>query len=450
MAQVQSTSELVKQLTSKLIKQLQADINSSESIFSCGGNIKLEHLKLFFNDSLNTGHLSFPCSGEALEPLRNICAPATSGKGHEAVLDMSYRNALHLDPKAFGLNFSPSHIGILEQVRRYMMPANVAIRDELYKLNIYGPGGHFKSHVDTPRDGGMFGSLVVCLPVEFEGGELLVHHNLTKRTFDWSSKHAYKDVQIQWAAFFSDCEHSISPVTSGYRLTLTYNLYAIDDDRNIGDSISGFGLESEAFYQTLSTAITDPHFMINGGTLGFGLQHAYPIREKLDFPVTFDKILKGVDAMIYVIAKKLGLTVYVVPVYFVNEYDNEYLESFKEKELDDEDSKDSKIYMKFDDSINDINSGEKKILYISYSENFPSVYNNNYYNSNDVSERDAFCYCDIYKQQDIIWCIKPKNTFESNIHFTMGNNSLMETVHIGAAMLAIIPSSDNESRVKKL
>ena len=44
------------------------------------------------------------------------------------------------------------------------------IRAELYKLNVYsGPSGMFKAHVDTPRSDDQVGSLVVALPVAFEG-----------------------------------------------------------------------------------------------------------------------------------------------------------------------------------------------------------------------------------------------------------------------------------------
>ena len=51
-----------------------------------------------------------------------------------------------------------------------------SIRAERYKLNIYSTGGHFKAHVDTPRSKEMFGSLVVCLPSQFTGGELVTRH----------------------------------------------------------------------------------------------------------------------------------------------------------------------------------------------------------------------------------------------------------------------------------
>lgn len=47
-------------------------------------------------------------------------------------------------------------------------------------------------------------------------------------TYDWSTRRDEDDhASIRWAAFYSDCEHEILEVTSGHRLTLTYNLYAV-------------------------------------------------------------------------------------------------------------------------------------------------------------------------------------------------------------------------------
>lgn len=79
----------------------------------------------------------------------------------------------------------------------------------------------FKPHVDTPRSDLQIGSLVVGLPCEHEGGQLVVRHQGHSTTFDWSGPIA----DIRWAAFYSDCEHEVLEVTSGYRITLTYNLY---------------------------------------------------------------------------------------------------------------------------------------------------------------------------------------------------------------------------------
>ena len=107
------------------------------------------------------------------------------------------------------------------------MVPNRSIRAELYKLNLYtGPGGHFKSHVNAPRSGDMFGSLVVCLPTQFSGGALVARHGNQEVVFDWSSSSDDPLNVVHWAAYFSDVEHEILPVTSGHCLTLTYNLYA--------------------------------------------------------------------------------------------------------------------------------------------------------------------------------------------------------------------------------
>jgi hypothetical protein len=53
---------------------------------------------------------------------------------------------------------------------------------EFDKLNVYGVGGHFKPHTDTPSPG-VLGSLVVVLANEFTGGELVIRHNGTEAVF---------------------------------------------------------------------------------------------------------------------------------------------------------------------------------------------------------------------------------------------------------------------------
>ena len=59
-------------------------------------------------------------------------------------------------------------------------------------------------HVDTPRGGNMFGSLVVCLPSQFIGGSLVTKHQGQEVTYDWSSPTDDPVQNIQLAAFFSD------------------------------------------------------------------------------------------------------------------------------------------------------------------------------------------------------------------------------------------------------
>ncbi|KAK9817143.1 hypothetical protein WJX72_010262 [[Myrmecia] bisecta] len=147
------------------------------------------------------------------------------------VIDPNYRKALQLDPDRFATTFDLAAHDILDDIASVMMPEASHVRALLYKLNIYRPGDHFKVHVDTPRSTDIFGSLVVCLPCEHMGGQLVVMHDGASITYDWGTKEGAEDAQsrapnpIQWAAIYSDCGHLIKEVQSGFRIMLTYNLW---------------------------------------------------------------------------------------------------------------------------------------------------------------------------------------------------------------------------------
>ncbi len=54
------------------------------------------------------------------------------------------------------------------------------------------------------------------------GGGLRVAHQGQEIIYDWSNTNPST---IEWAAFYSNCEHEVLPVTDGHRVTLTYNLF---------------------------------------------------------------------------------------------------------------------------------------------------------------------------------------------------------------------------------
>jgi predicted 2-oxoglutarate/Fe(II)-dependent dioxygenase YbiX len=73
----------------------------------------------------------------------------------------------------------------------------------------------------------MFGSLVVILPTDFKGGELILRHDEKEFKYDHSTETSSLNCDedsavVSWIAFFSDVEHEVLPVTEGYRVTLTY------------------------------------------------------------------------------------------------------------------------------------------------------------------------------------------------------------------------------------
>jgi hypothetical protein len=67
----------------------------------------------------------------------------------------------------------------------------------------------------------MFATLIVVLPSEHEGVELVVAHQDREAILDL----ALQDLgQARWAAFYTDCRHELRPVRSGFRVALVYNL----------------------------------------------------------------------------------------------------------------------------------------------------------------------------------------------------------------------------------
>ena len=103
------------------------------------------------------------------------------------------------------------------RIKDTLVPDAESINAKLLKLNIYGKGGHFKKHKDTPRGDNFFGSLVLFLPVQHSGGKL----KLSGPTVGFEEvvissnsliKRDYKCTQIGWAAFFGDVDHTVEKI----------------------------------------------------------------------------------------------------------------------------------------------------------------------------------------------------------------------------------------------
>ncbi|KAL2168770.1 hypothetical protein VTG60DRAFT_6879 [Thermothelomyces hinnuleus] len=206
-----------------------------------------------------------PNTEKNLDRLIKDMVPATFGLGGEHVYDESYRKATKLDPTRFSSTFNPYELGIIDAIAQTLLPSlrhskqTRSVKAELYKLNLYsGPSGKFKTHVDTPRSPAQFGSLVVCLPLEHRGGALEVRHKGKTVTFDWSnSKGDDKGPSIGWAAFYSDCEHEVLEVTEGHRLTLTYNLFCVRGNGQLGGNCPWLDPTHLPLYKTILSLVRE-------------------------------------------------------------------------------------------------------------------------------------------------------------------------------------------------
>lgn len=80
--------------------------------------------------------------------------------------------------------------------------------------------------------------------------------------FDWASDKPY---EIQWAAFFSDCEHEVFEVIEGHRVTLTYNLHwTAYGPASMADHLEALDQKSLHFFAALDKLLACPTFLPQG------------------------------------------------------------------------------------------------------------------------------------------------------------------------------------------
>eukprot|EP00116_Pleurobrachia_bachei_P000938 sb/3461200/ len=198
---------------------------------------------------------------DRFERLREAMPQASFGHGSETKCDTGVRDALQLPADKFevkvniiensstlDLGDALATSGVLEEVQRNLGidSERFDLVAEQYSLNMYGKGGHFKKHKDTPRGSDMVGTLLVQLPgAYYEGGALEIsvgdglkknvvlegHKSISDQPYMWQY---YIANSCQWqapdpkelriAAFFCDIDHEVMKVLEGLRLTVAFIL----------------------------------------------------------------------------------------------------------------------------------------------------------------------------------------------------------------------------------
>ncbi|KAL1861939.1 hypothetical protein Plec18170_000763 [Paecilomyces lecythidis] len=477
------------------LRKLVEGENSSAS-FACGGRISIGDddaelpnnsapVNLFWKTSQDTQaqKLMLPLAdtqesnSALLQRLVDECSPATFGRGDQDVLDPSYRMAGKLDTDKFASSFHPADFGILANIEQILLPSistNLEnklqfrkITADLYKLNVYsGPSGIFRKHVDTPRSQDQIGSLVVCLPCEFKGGRLLVRHNGQEVDFDWAST---SSSTIQWAAFYSDCEHEIETVTEGHRVTLTYNLHVAE---TVGLTLLPNPVidpKSLPLYDYVKGILESPGVLKEGGVLGFFCSYAYPHTARYA-EKALPRSLKGSDLVLYSVFKSLGISVKVVPV--LDEYCSwmdDYrarsnLKKFREDGYMESSWRGQRVktglQLEYEDvctvmsDCDDIDKHWKTILLNRRVNGLaedktpgPQVGKRLHpYSTSDIGgvsedfkEEEIQQMWPFYYLPGIIWLTKPTQAEMALTHLAYGNEASIESRYSYAAILAVIP-----------
>ncbi|GBE89811.1 hypothetical protein SCP_1701360 [Sparassis crispa] len=181
------------------------------------------------NPILNLDHLGtvgLPLSVREAEAIKSQAEQAPFGKGERTVIDKTVRDTWEMDAKQVRFD-SPAWNLFLDRVVQEVcaeLGVNIAAskpRCELYKLLLYETDSHFLPHVDTEKANGMFATIVIVLPSKFTGGDAHVSHGSLSAVYNTSVKSLMQTTVLAW---YTDVMHEIKPITSGYRLALSFNL----------------------------------------------------------------------------------------------------------------------------------------------------------------------------------------------------------------------------------
>src|SRR5215472_11811268 len=164
------------------------------------------------------GPITLPVKAPQAKRMIATARPARFGRGEQTLMDLSVRDTWEIMPDQVtltGLDWD----AILAEVRDELgLPARARLLAEPHALLVYGKGQFFLPHQDAEKDDAMVGTLVLSLPSAHTGGELVIEHAGQSRA------HRASKTELSLVAFYADCRHEVTPVKSGYRVTLTFNL----------------------------------------------------------------------------------------------------------------------------------------------------------------------------------------------------------------------------------
>ncbi len=166
------------------------------------------------------GHVRFPVTPAKARKLLGLGRPARFGRGEQTLTDPDVRDTWEIPKHLVRAEWNDAALkDVLATVKEELgLPNAAELTADLHSLLVYEQNQHFLAHQDSEKDDSMVGTLVIILPSGYAGGELMVGHNE-----EWKAYRGSKTA-LSLVAFYADCRHEVLKVTSGYRITLTYNL----------------------------------------------------------------------------------------------------------------------------------------------------------------------------------------------------------------------------------
>jgi hypothetical protein len=198
----------------RLARTLRGD---AQAVFSVDLTARMADLSLQVE---GFGQVRFPLTPAKARKLAGLGQPARFGRGEETLTDPDVRDTWEIPKHLIRAEWNDAALkDILATVKEELgLPNAAELAADLHSLLVYEPMQFFLAHQDSEKDDSMVGTLVVTLPSSYVGGELMVGHNE-----EWKAYRGSKTA-LSLVAFYADCRHEVLRVTSGYRITLTYNL----------------------------------------------------------------------------------------------------------------------------------------------------------------------------------------------------------------------------------
>jgi predicted 2-oxoglutarate/Fe(II)-dependent dioxygenase YbiX len=261
--------------------------------FYASGRLELATPRLTVD---GVGQIALPLLPVQGEQLIALAERAPYGRGAETTVDTSVRRTWQIGPDHVHLDGKRWQATLDRAVALAAAGLGVdgPVSAALYKLLIYDKGSFFVSHRDTEKEPGMFATLVLALPSQSSGGELVVRHKEREMKLDLADD---DPSEMAFAAFYADCVHEVLPITAGCRATLIYNLVR----KGKGATLRPPSYEKEtarvtALLREWGESKTGPDDSVPEKVV-YPLEHAYSQAE-LDFVN-----LKGVDAAVATLLK---------------------------------------------------------------------------------------------------------------------------------------------------
>ena len=277
----------------------------------------------------HVGTVAFPVLEPQVRALIGVAERAPYGKGPETVLDSSVRDCWQIDSSAFdlgGQGWADSFKRILGEVADGLGCPSERLEAKPYKLLVYEPGGFFTPHRDTEKEPGMVGTLVISLPTEGAGGELVVRHGDRESIIDLCVD---DPSAIAYAAFYADCAHETLPIREGHRIALVFNLILSGKDASKLGRSPDFTEQAEAIAQSLREWSCTAE---GGAKIVWVLDHDYS-----SAGISFST-LKGIDAVVArtlrVASENAGCSLHAAIVH-ITEYGSAAYAGWYEEDVED-------------------------------------------------------------------------------------------------------------------